>query len=101
MGRCRDAVLLGQGRDGNDSLVIKCAVGIPLQQSSLSNDPIQPLNSLAKSPMSDIYLSLIGDKERSMHRRDFIRLVGGGTLIGAGGVLGGCSSQYPASAVAA
>ena len=36
-----------------------------------------------------------------MHRRDFIRLVGGGALATAGGLLGACSSQYPASAVAA
>ncbi|MEO6743557.1 MAG: twin-arginine translocation pathway signal protein [Caldimonas sp.] len=36
-----------------------------------------------------------------MHRRDFVRLVGGGALVGAGGLLGACSSQYPASAVAA
>ena len=36
-----------------------------------------------------------------MHRRGFIRLVGGGTLMATGGLLGACSSQYPASAVAA
>src|SRR5688500_4976002 len=36
-----------------------------------------------------------------MHRRDFIRLVGGGTLATAGGLLGACSSQYPSTAVAA
>ena len=35
-----------------------------------------------------------------MQRRHFIRLVGGGVLGGAGGLLGACSSQYPASAVA-
>ena len=35
-----------------------------------------------------------------MQRRHFIRLVGGGALGGAGGLLGACSSQYPASAVA-
>ncbi len=36
-----------------------------------------------------------------MDRRGFIRLVGGGTLMATGGLLGACSSQYPASAVAA
>jgi len=36
-----------------------------------------------------------------MQRRHFIRLVGGGVLAGTGGLLGACSSQYPAAAVAA
>jgi nitroreductase len=36
-----------------------------------------------------------------MQRRHFIRLVGGGVMTATGGLLGACSSQYPADAVAA
>jgi hypothetical protein len=36
-----------------------------------------------------------------MDRRNFIRLVGGGVIGAAGGGLGGCSADYPATAVAA
>jgi hypothetical protein len=45
-------------------------------------------------------MSPIGDKECSMHRRQFMRILGGGVAVAAGGTLVGCSDTLPEDAIA-
>jgi hypothetical protein len=47
-------------------------------------------------------MSPIGDKERSMHRRQFMRILGGGAAVAAGSTMVvGCSDTLPEEAIAA